>query len=76
MSCFYACGQFSKKKHIVFSYNKSSKICFSMHFGSNNQFIKATRTRLIFQKFQKKLFYFLLTSRITNLYVRCIPNKS
>jgi hypothetical protein len=27
-----------------------------MHFGFNNQFIKATRTKLIFQKFQKQIF--------------------
>jgi hypothetical protein len=29
-----------------------------MHFGFNNQFIKVTRTRPIFQKFQKKLILF------------------
>ena len=28
-----------------------------MHFGFNNQFIKATRTKLIFQKFQKQFFF-------------------
>jgi hypothetical protein len=37
---------------------KISKICISMHFGFNNQFIKVTRTRPIFQKFQKKLILF------------------
>ena len=45
-----------------------------MHFGFNNLFIKVTRTRPIFQKFQKKLFYFLLISEITTLYVRRIPD--
>jgi hypothetical protein len=75
---FYAYGQVSqknKKNHIVFSYNKENfkKICISMHFGFNNQFIKVTRTRPIFQKFQKKLFCFLLIFGVMTLYVRCIP---
>ena len=43
-----------------------------MYFGFNNQFITVTRTRLIFQKFQKKLFCFLLISRVMILYVRRI----
>jgi hypothetical protein len=47
-----------KKNHIVFSDNKNSKICFSMHFDFNNQFIKVMRTRSIFQKFQKNYFVF------------------
>jgi hypothetical protein len=37
---------------------KISKIYISMHFGFNNQFIKVTRTRPIFQKFQKKIILF------------------
>ena len=53
---------------------KFQKICISMHFGFNNQFIKVMRTRPIFQNFQKKLFCFLLISRVMNLYVRCILN--
>jgi hypothetical protein len=28
-----------------------------MHFGFNNQFIKAMRTRLIFQKYPKNIFF-------------------
>ena len=44
-----------------------------MHFGFNNQFIEVTRTWPIFQKFQKK-FHFVLVSRIMNLYVKHIPN--
>jgi hypothetical protein len=43
-------------------------------FCFNNQFIKVTRTRPIFQKFQKKLFCFLLIYGIMNLYVKRIPN--
>jgi hypothetical protein len=33
------------KNYIVFSYNKENfqKICFSMHFDFNNQFIKVTK---------------------------------
>jgi hypothetical protein len=62
-----------KKNHIIFSYNKNAKICIRMHFDFNNQFIKVTRTRPIFQKFQKKLFCFLLVSRVTTIYVKCIP---
>jgi len=52
----------------------SKKICISMHFGLNNQFIKVTRTRSIFQKFQKKLFCFLLIFGVTALYVRYISD--
>ena len=52
----------SKKNHIVFSNNKENfkkvYICFSMHLGFNNQFIKVTRTKPIFQKTQKKNFIF------------------
>ena len=44
-----------------------------MHFGFNNQFIKAMRTRLIFQKTPKKYIFFLV-SRIMNLYVKRIPD--
>jgi len=59
MFCFHAYGQVSKKNHIVFSYNKENfKIYISMHFGFNNQFMKVTRSRPIFQKFQKKYFVF------------------
>jgi len=45
-----------------------------MHFGFNNQFIKVTRTRPIFQKFQKKLFCFLLIFGVTTLYIKRIPD--
>jgi len=41
-----------------------------MNLGFNNQFIKVTRTRPIFQKTPIKIFYFLLISRIMNLYVK------
>jgi hypothetical protein len=44
-----------------------------MHFGFNNKFIRAMRTKLIFQKFQKKI-YFLLVFEIMNLYVKCTPD--
>jgi hypothetical protein len=44
-----------------------------MYFGFNNKFIKAMRTRLIFQNFQKNILLFLV-SGITNLYVKCIPD--
>ena len=53
-NCFMQMAKSLKaKNHIVVSYNKENfkKICFSMHFGFNNQFIKVTRTRLIFQNF-------------------------
>jgi hypothetical protein len=45
-----------------------------MHFGFSYQFIKVTRIRPIFEKFQKILFCFLLVSGVTTLYVRCIPD--
>jgi hypothetical protein len=41
-----------------------------MYLDFNNQFIKVTRTRPIFQKTPKKIFCFLLISGITNLYVK------
>jgi hypothetical protein len=40
--------------NIIFSHNKKifkNNICINMHFGFNNQFIQAMRTRPIFQKF-------------------------
>jgi hypothetical protein len=43
-----------KYYNIIFSHNKENfknNICINMHFGFNNQFIKAMRTRPIFQKF-------------------------
>ena len=45
-----------------------------MHFDFNNQFIKVTRTRPIFQKNSKKIFCFLLISGVMILYVRRIPD--
>ena len=51
----------NKRKKIILYFHttkKILKICISMHFGFNNQFIKVTRTRPIFQKFQKKYFVF------------------
>jgi hypothetical protein len=44
-----------------------------MQFDFNNQFIKAIRTWLIFQKYLKNILFFLV-SGITNLYVKCIPD--
>ena len=58
--CFHAYDQISQiKNHIIFSYKKKiQKIYISMHLGFNNQFIKVTRTRPIFQKTPKKYFVF------------------
>jgi len=48
-----------KKSYCIFiQQRKFQKICISMHFDFNNQFIKVTRTRPIFQKFQKNYFVF------------------
>jgi len=49
----------NKKKIILYFHTtkKISKICISMHFGFNNPFIKVTRTRPIFQKFQKNYYF-------------------
>jgi len=44
---------YNKKNHIVFLYikhKKNSEKGFSMHFGFNNKFVRAIRTRPIFQK--------------------------
>ena len=58
---------------LYFHTTKIQKYVLACIFGFNNWFIKATRTRPIFQKFQKKLlFCLLLISRITDLYVRRI----
>jgi hypothetical protein len=45
MFCFHAYGQVSQKNISYFHITKIQKIGISMHFGLNNQFIKATRTR-------------------------------
>jgi hypothetical protein len=45
-----------------------------MYFGFNNQFIKVKRTLTKISKTTKILFYFVLTSGITNLYVKRIPD--
>ena len=78
MFCFHAYGQVSqkiKKSYCIFiQQRKFQKICISMHFGFNNQFIKVTRTRPIFQKFQKNLFCFLLIYGVMILYVRRVPD--
>ena len=42
-----------------------------MHFVFNNQFIKVTRTRPIFQKYPKNIL-FSFRSEIMNLYVKRI----
>jgi hypothetical protein len=53
---------YNKKNHIVFfiytKHKKNSKIGFSMHFDFNNKFVRAMRTRPIFQKFKKNIFVF------------------
>jgi hypothetical protein len=49
----------NKKSYFIFiQQRKFQKVCISMHFGFNNQFFKVTRTRPIFQKFQKNYFVF------------------
>ena len=66
MFCFRAYGLVSltyinKYCNIIFSHKQrkfQNNICISMHFGFNNQFIQAMRTRPIFQKFQKKIIFF------------------
>jgi len=66
----------SLKEKITSYFHKTKilKICISMHLDFNNQFIKVTRTRPIFQKTPKKIFCFLLISGIKNLYIKCTPN--
>ena len=61
------------KNHIVFSYVKKKQY-FSIHFGFNNQFIKVKRTLAKISKTTKILFFFILVSRIMNLYVKRIPD--
>jgi hypothetical protein len=58
------------KKSYFYS-TKIQKICVSMHFVFNNQFIKVTRTRPIFQKYPKNIL-FSFRSEIMNLYVKRI----
>jgi len=79
MSYFHAYGQVSQpcKKfsyHIFIQQKNLKKNVLACLLSFNDQFIKVMRTRPLFQKYQKKLFCFLLISRITNLYVRCIPS--
>jgi len=49
-----------KKNYCCFGLVKAGllqKICISMHFGFNNQFIKVARTRPIFQKYKTYFGY-------------------
>jgi len=61
MFCFMHTTKSLKNKIKIILYfhitKKISKICISMHFGFNNQFIKVKRTRPIFPKFQKKYYF-------------------
>jgi hypothetical protein len=61
------------KNHIVFFIHQKNN-GFSMHFGFNNQFIKVKRTLAKISKTTKILCCFVLVSRITNLYVKRIPD--
>jgi hypothetical protein len=75
MFCFHAYGQVSqtKKNHIIFSFKEfffKKTYVFACIIDFNNQFVKVIRTRPIFQKIQKIIF-FLLIVRITRLYIRC-----
>jgi hypothetical protein len=57
-SYFHAYDQLSQRKKLYCIFiQKNSKICVSMHFGFNNQFIKVTRTRPIFQKIPKNILF-------------------
>jgi len=49
-----------KRFHVVFSCKKTIKKWYLLAciLSFNNQFIKAKRTRTIFQKYQKKYFVF------------------
>ena len=65
----------AKKSYCIFIQQRKlqKKIISACIFGFNNQFIKATRTEPIFQKFQKNSFVFLILG-IMNLYVKRTPN--
>jgi hypothetical protein len=65
-------AKFLKEKKIISNFHttKIQKIYINMYFGFNNQFIKITRTKPIFQKNSKNSFCFILILRITRLYVR------
>ena len=64
-----------KKSYCIFiQQRKFQTIYFGMHFGFSNQFIKVTRTWSIFQKKFKKKYFFVLMFRITNLYIKRIPD--
>ena len=65
-----------KYYNIIVSHNKENfqnNICINMHFGFNNQFIQAMRTRPIFQKLQK-IILFSCNIWDCDLYVKRIPN--
>jgi len=56
--------------------NKTSKkkLCFSMHFGFNNKFIKVKRTLAKISKTTKILFCLSFSIRGTILHVICISD--
>jgi hypothetical protein len=53
ISCFHAHEQVSQRfnNHIVFSYKKIKKYILAYILNFNNQFIKAMKTRILFQKY-------------------------
>ena len=56
---FHAYGQVSQRKITsYFHTTKIQKICISMYLNFNNQFIKITRTRPLFEKTPKKYYLF------------------
>jgi hypothetical protein len=62
-----------KSSYGIFIQQKNN-LCFSMYFGFNNQFIKAIRTRPIFQKKYLKNIFFSFSIWIMNLYIKHISD--
>jgi hypothetical protein len=64
-----------KKIHIIFSYNKENpKNVLACILALITSLLKSWELGQYFKKNPKKLFCFLLISRITNLYVKRTPD--
>jgi hypothetical protein len=48
-----------EKNHIIFSYNKNSKICINMHFGLKTSLLKSQELGQYLKNFKNVFFSFI-----------------
>jgi hypothetical protein len=69
-------SQSLKKNHIVFSYNKENfkQYILACILALVTSLLKSRELGQYFKKKFKKKYFFVLMFRITNLYIKCIPD--